>query len=130
MGRSRSPPRQRRHEGTSSLRHGDGSRQYTRSPSSPKHGEYSRSRYSPSFGPKEHSPPRPNNKPTGKLAEEHLMRNGVRLKYAEPGDKSKPARQWRMHVFKKDEQISIVPLADKTCYRFGRDPAVLPSNLD
>lgn len=89
-----------------------------------------RSRYSPSFGPRQSSPSppgrrsQPNFNPSGRLAEEKLKKNGVILKYDEPTDGALPRRKWRMHVFKGDAQVGILQVGNKSCYRFGRDPAV------
>lgn len=79
----------------------------------------------------------PNLERSGKLASELLTRNGVVLKYAEPGDAASPSRSWRLHVFKGDSQIGmhgdrlllpdcvgVVPLHSKSYYLFGRDPHI------
>lgn len=53
-----------------------------------------------------------------------MTRNGVLLKYDEPPDAALPDRKWRVHVFKGDAQLAVLPLHARSCYRFGRDPAV------
>lgn len=87
-----------------------------------------RSRYSPGFGPerspKGKEPIRPKEAPSGRLTEQALTKNGVALKYAEPTEARLPERKWRLHVFKGDQQILVIPLHGKSCYRIGRDPLV------
>lgn len=118
-----------------------GDRRATRSPSRghpPSHSgsprssprRYNASRYSPSFGPKRSprseptSRERPNFQPTGKLVDAALTKNGVRLKYAEPAERCRPEKKWRLYMFKGDQQLGMIPLYPQTCLRFGRDPKV------
>ncbi len=61
---------------------------------------------------------------TGKLNEAATTRNGVRLKYCEPMEAAKPDKKWRLHVFKKDDQVSVIPLYPQSHLLFGRDPKV------
>lgn len=111
-------------------------RSRSRSPKISKENTY-RSRYSPTWGPKENEKgkersttttipkvKKPDYNPSGKLVEERLKKNGVTLKYDEPTDTSKPEQKWRLHVFKGDEQINVIQLYPKSCYRVGRDPTV------
>lgn len=91
-------------------------------------GRNANSRYSPGFGaarsPKGKEPARPKEGPSGKLTEKVLTKNGVALKYAEPIEQSRPERKWRLHVFKGERQVTVIPLHDKSFYRIGRDPLV------
>lgn len=91
-----------------------------------------RSRYSPNWGPKKKASPtstphkqQPDYSLSGTLTKDRLIRNGVLLKYDESSDAHAPTQRWRLHVFKDDNQIGVISLSERTCYRFGRDPAVL-----
>lgn len=66
-------------------------------------------------------PERPNYEQTGRLAAEHMSRNGVVLKYAEPLDAQVPSRRYRFHVFKDDKQIDVIPLHGRSCFLVGRE---------
>lgn len=79
---------------------------------------------------------RPNYEATGQLAAEHMTRNGVLLKYAEPPESCVPSRRFRFHVFKGDQQIctlapsipslsltslAVIPLHARSSFLVGRD---------
>ena len=81
-----------------------------------------RLRYSPSTDARP-SGQKANHEASGVLVEDRLKRNGALLKYDEPSDAAMPTRKWRLHVFKGPEQLSVISLHAKSCYRFGRDPA-------
>jgi smad nuclear-interacting protein 1 len=51
------------------------------------------------------SPPKPNFATSGLLAKESNMVKGVALKYHEPPEARKPSKNWRLYVFKGDEQV-------------------------
>lgn len=49
------------------------------------------------------------------------------LKYHEPSEARKPSGkdQWRMYVFKGDEIVETIELAEQSCWLFGREAAVV-----
>lgn len=51
------------------------------------------------------SPPKPNFSNSGLLAKESNQVKGVALKYHEPPEARKPVQNWRLYVFKGDEQV-------------------------
>jgi smad nuclear-interacting protein 1 len=51
------------------------------------------------------SPPKPNFANSGLLAKESNQVKGVALKYHEPPEARKPTQNWRLYVFKGDEQV-------------------------
>lgn len=73
---------------------------------------------------------KPDFKPTGKLTESLLSRNGVPLKYAEPTEAGLPDLKWRVHVFKGSDQIKTLPIHRQSCYLLGRDDRVSDILLD
>lgn len=66
----------------------------------------------------------PEFKPTGKLTEALLTRNGVSLKYSEPSEAAVSDLKWRLHVFKGSDQVKVVPIYRQSCYLLGRDDRV------
>jgi smad nuclear-interacting protein 1 len=51
------------------------------------------------------SPPKPNFSNSGMLAKESNTVKGVELKYHEPPEARKPTKNWRLYVFKGEEQV-------------------------
>lgn len=51
------------------------------------------------------SPPKPNFANSGLLAKEANTVKGVALKYHEPPEARKPVENWRLYVFKGEEQV-------------------------
>ena len=51
------------------------------------------------------SPPKPDFSNSGLLAKESNSIKGVALKYHEPPEARKPNKNWRLYVFKGDEQV-------------------------
>jgi smad nuclear-interacting protein 1 len=56
--------------------------------------------------------------------------NGVLLKYSEPPEARKSTKQFRLYVFKGKEQVSLVPISDRTVYLIGKDDRVVDIRLD
>ena len=56
----------------------------------------------------------------------------VILKYHEPAEGRKPSAQdqWRMYVFKGDEIVETIELAQQSCWLFGREAAVVDALLE
>lgn len=79
---------------------------------------------------------KPNFAPSGKLAaaSNTIQTAGqtIVLKYHEPAEARKPpAREaWRMYVFKNDEIVDTIPLAEQSCWLFGREMAVADIPLE
>lgn len=80
------------------------------------------------------SPPKPNFANTGLLAQEANTVKGVTLKYHEPPEARKPVENWRLYVFKGDEQVGgccadaadadLVHIHRQSCFLVGRDTVV------
>ena len=74
---------------------------------------------------------KPNFGTTGKLAAaSNTIQTGgqaVVLKYHEPAEARKPSARdrWRMYVFKDDEIVETIELADQSCWLFGREASVV-----
>lgn len=88
---------------------------------------YNGERYSPSWGDGEDKGKeraRADYRPSGVLRANRPQREDTPLKYDEPPDAARPVRRWRLHVFKGDTQVRVIHLGERSCYRFGRDPAV------
>lgn len=95
------------------------------------------SRYSPSFGQdtkkavwrkttvSQEKKQEPDYNPSGRLYDEKATKNnGINLKYCEPQDSSQSSKKWRIHVFKGGDEVAIIKLYPKSCYRVGRDPVI------
>ena len=56
----------------------------------------------------------------------------VILKYHEPseGRKPSPRDQWRVYVFKGDDIVETIELAEQSCWLFGREAAVVDALLE
>jgi smad nuclear-interacting protein 1 len=54
------------------------------------------------------------------------------LKYHEPAEARKPPAKdkWRMYIFKDDEIIETIELAQQSCWLFGREAAVVDVLLE
>ncbi|VDB91910.1 unnamed protein product [Peniophora sp. CBMAI 1063] len=52
------------------------------------------------------------------------------LKYNEPPEARKPLQQWRLYVFKGDEQVDLLHVSRQSAYLFGRDHVVVDVPLD
>lgn len=88
------------------------------------------------------SPPKPNFANSGLLAKESNQVKGVALKYHEPPEARKPTQNWRLYVFKGDEQVGKSPsrrgagsagmsidpdlfhIYRQSCFLVGRDAVV------
>ncbi|WOO82004.1 Smad nuclear-interacting protein 1 [Vanrija pseudolonga] len=70
------------------------------------------------------SPPKPNFGNSGLLAKESNTVKGVALKYHEPPEARKPVQNWRLYVFKGDEQVDLIHIYRQSCYLLGRDAVV------
>ncbi|KAL1412719.1 hypothetical protein Q8F55_000466 [Vanrija albida] len=70
------------------------------------------------------SPPKPNFGNSGLLAKESNTVKGVALKYHEPPEARKPVQNWRLYVFKGDEQVDLIHIYRQSCYLIGRDAVV------
>ena len=66
----------------------------------------------------------PNFEPSGILAEEDNLVNGVVLKFNEPMDAAEPDRRWRLYVFKGEEELPTLHIHRQSCYLIGRDDRV------
>ena len=62
--------------------------------------------------------------PSGILAEEDNLINGVTLKFTEPLDASDPDKKWRLYVFKGDEELPALYIHRQSCFLIGRDPKI------
>lgn len=72
----------------------------------------------------------PNYQTSGKLLEDTNMMNGVILKYVEPQERSVPSLHWRLHVFKDNNQIDVIPIYEKSHYLVGRERRVANISVD
>lgn len=84
---------------------------------------------SPAPGSRERSAPeedksKPNFAPSGALAAATNTVNGVVLKYNEPPEARKPTRNWRLYVFKGEEQVELLHISRQSAYLVGRDRVV------
>ncbi|KZP00681.1 SMAD/FHA domain-containing protein [Calocera viscosa TUFC12733] len=84
---------------------------------------------SPAAGSRELSAPqedkaKPNFNQSGALAAATNTVNGVVLKYNEPPEARKPTRNWRLYVFKGDEQVELLHISKQSAYLVGRDRVV------
>ena len=54
------------------------------------------------------------------------------LKYHEPSEARKPSAKdrWRMYVFKGDEIVDTLELAEQSCWLFGREAAVVDALIE
>lgn len=46
------------------------------------------------------------------------------MKYHEPPEARKPVLNWRLYVFKGDEQVDLIHIYRQSCYLVGRDTVV------
>ncbi|KZT55976.1 SMAD/FHA domain-containing protein [Calocera cornea HHB12733] len=67
---------------------------------------------------------KPNFNQSGALAAATNTVNGVVLKYNEPPEARKPTRNWRLYVFKGDEQVELLHISRQSAYLVGRDRVV------
>ena len=63
------------------------------------------------------------------VSAEQLSHDGIILKYMEPPESAKPSSSacpftWTLHVFKGEEQISMITLSEKASYRIGRHKSI------
>ncbi|KAL7418446.1 hypothetical protein Q5752_006904 [Cryptotrichosporon argae] len=70
------------------------------------------------------SPPKPNFGSSGLLAKETNTVKGVQLKYNEPPEARKPLKNWRLYVFKGEEQVDLIHIYKQSAYLVGRDEVV------
>ncbi|KLT45776.1 SMAD/FHA domain-containing protein, partial [Cutaneotrichosporon oleaginosum] len=61
---------------------------------------------------------------SGLLAKESNQVKGVALKYHEPPEARKPTQNWRLYVFKGDEQVDLIHVYRQSCFLVGRDALV------
>ncbi|ODO05397.1 smad nuclear-interacting protein 1 [Cryptococcus wingfieldii CBS 7118] len=69
-------------------------------------------------------PEKPNFGTSGLLAKETNTVKGVVVKYNEPPEARKPTKNWRLYVFKGEEQIDLIHIYRQSCYLIGRDEVV------
>ena len=71
-------------------------------------------------------PEQPNFGLSGLLAKEANRdeQSGVILKYHEPQEAKRPTKRWRLHVFKDEESLPIIPLHNHSMHLIGRDRKV------
>ncbi|RSH91844.1 hypothetical protein EHS25_009214 [Saitozyma podzolica] len=67
---------------------------------------------------------KPNFGASGLLAKETNTVKGVELKYNEPPEARKPLKNWRLYVFKGEEQIDLIHIYRQSAYLVGRDTVV------
>lgn len=72
----------------------------------------------------------PNFAPSGLLAAESNMLNGVALKYHEPPEARKPKTRWRLYCFKDGKEQQLLHLGSQSAYLLGRDRNVVDIPLD
>lgn len=53
------------------------------------------------------------------------VKNGVVMKFSEPLDAAQPEREWRLYVFKGDDNVATLRIHRQTHYVFGRDDRVV-----
>ncbi|BEJ17952.1 hypothetical protein CspHIS471_0702290 [Cutaneotrichosporon sp. HIS471] len=70
------------------------------------------------------SPPKPDFSSSGLLAKESNQVKGVALKYHEPPEARKPTQNWRLYVFKGEEQVDLIHVYTQSCFLVGRDAVV------
>lgn len=72
---------------------------------------------------------KPNFAPTGKLAAETntVANTTIVLKYNEPPEARlpPPSSPWRLFVFKGSKILETIPIAERSCWLFGRERAVV-----
>lgn len=69
---------------------------------------------------------KPNFELSGLLAKEaNKNESGTVMKYAEPRNARKPKQKWRLHVFKNEDALSVIPLHNDSFHLFGRDRNVV-----
>lgn len=79
---------------------------------------------------------KPNFGTTGRLAAAantiKTANQSIVLKYHEPSEARKPpaSARWRMYVFKNDEIVDTLELAQQSCWLFGRESAVVDALLE
>lgn len=61
---------------------------------------------------------------TGALLADTNAKNGVVVRFAPPADARKPDLNWRLYVFKGDEQLDTLHVHRQASFLIGRDPAV------
>lgn len=67
----------------------------------------------------------PNFEVSGALhREENRTKDGIALKYSEPGTARKPEKKWMLYVFKGDEVIDTIGLAGRSSFLVGKDRRV------
>ena len=71
-------------------------------------------------------PEKPNFGLSGLLADESNRdeTTGTVMKYREPKNGRKPKKRWRLHVFKNEEAVQVIPLHQSSYHLFGRDRKV------
>jgi len=77
-------------------------------------------------GKEEPPPEEPNYEPSGLLAKETNVRNGITLKYTVPPESRLPTKKWRFYVFKDDDEKEkeVHYLHRQATYLFGKDEKV------
>lgn len=73
---------------------------------------------------------KPNFEVSGKLTEETNKFMGVVLKYAEADDAKMPIKNWRIYVFKGEENIKILHIHRNSVFLLGRERKVADIPLD
>ena len=53
------------------------------------------------------------------------VKNGVVMKFSEPLDAAQPEKEWRLYIFKGEENVAILRIHRQTHYVFGRDDRVV-----
>lgn len=58
------------------------------------------------------------------------MKNGVVLKYSEPTDTARPTKQWRLYIFKGDNEPETLHIHRQSYFLVGRDPRIADIRTD
>nr|KAJ3419574.1 hypothetical protein HK105_006790 [Polyrhizophydium stewartii] len=67
---------------------------------------------------------------SGALAADQNTYKGVVLKYSEPSEARKPAKRYRLYVFKGKDQIDMLHIHRQSAYLLGRDRVVADIPID
>lgn len=72
----------------------------------------------------------PSLEPSGNLAKDTNMYNGVVIKYNEPTEARKPRKRWRLYVFKGEEELPHYQIHRQSAYLFGRERKIADIPVD
>ncbi|KAK0429427.1 hypothetical protein QR680_011376 [Steinernema hermaphroditum] len=64
---------------------------------------------------------KPNFQPSGKLAEDTNMFQGVVIKYNEPPEARIPKVRWRLYPFRGDDQLDVLHIHRQSAYMISRE---------